>query len=432
MHDDVSDVEVGEPVSGALVPLVPRQFSDVELAAQLVEQARTQGLKLVGPDGLLTQMTRRVLESALEAEMADHLGYEKGDPAGRGVPNSRNGHSSKTVHTDVGPVQIRVPRDMAGQFEPQIVPKHVRRVGGFDEAILSLYAKGLTTGEIQAHLADVYGAEVSRDLISRVTDAVIEEMTTWRNRPLDRIYPVVFIDALVVKVREGQVANRPAYIVAGVSADGDRDMLGVWIGTGGEGAKQWLSYLTELKNRGVQDVFIVCSDGLRGITDAIEMVWPRATHQTCVVHLVRASLRYSARKDWQAITPMLRDIYTAPTADAAAARFTDFETRWGTEYPAMIGMWRESWEGFTPFLQYDQEIRKVVYTTNMIESLNARFRQATRRRGHFPSEQAALKVLYLVIQDKQGKGKHLTGRINGWKKALNAFALIYADRLTEN
>lgn len=424
-----SDVEVCEPVSGSLVP---RQSADVELAERLVEQARTQGLKLVGPGGLLTQMTRRVLEAALETEMAEHLGYGKGDPAGRGTPNSRNGHSVKTVHTDIGPVTVKVPRDVDGEFEPQIVPKHVRRVGGFDEAILSLYAKGLTTGEIQAHLSDVYGAEVSRDLISRVTDAVLEDMSAWRNRPLDRIYPVIFIDALVVKVRDGQVANRPAYIVAGVSADGDRDVLGVWIGTGGEGAKQWLANLTELKNRGVQDVFLVCSDGLKGIGEAIEMVWPRATHQTCVVHLVRASLRYSNRKDWQAITPMLRDIYTAPTLEAAAARFGDFDTRWGTRYPALINMWRESWERFIPFLEFDQEIRKVIYTTNMIESLNARFRQATRRRGHFTSEQAALKVLYLVIKDKQGKGKHLTGRINGWKKALNAFALIYADRLAEN
>jgi putative transposase len=261
---------------------------------------------------------------------------------------------------------------------------------------------------------------------------VVEEMTTWRNRPLDRIYPVLFIDALVIKVRDGQVANRPAYIVAGVSADGDRDVLGVWIGTGGEGAKQWLANLTELKNRGVQDVFLVCSDGLKGIGEAIEMVWARATHQTCVVHLVRASLRYSNRKDWQYITPMLRDIYTASTLDAAVARFADFETRWGTRYPALLTMWRDSWERFIPFLDYDQEIRKVIYTTNMIESLNARFRQATRRRGHFTSEQAALKVLYLVIKDKQGKGKHLTGRINGWKKALNAFALIYADRLADN
>ena len=424
-----SDVEVCEPVSGSLVP---RQSADVELAERMVEQARTQGLKLVGPGGLLTQMTRRVLEAALETEMAEHLGYGKGDPAGRGTPNSRNGHSVKTVHTDIGPVTVKVPRDVDGEFEPQIVPKHVRRVGGFDEAILSLYAKGLTTGEIQAHLSDVYGAEVSRDLISRVTDAVLEDMSAWRNRPLDRIYPVIFIDALVVKVRDGQVANRPAYIVAGVSADGDRDVLGVWIGTGGEGAKQWLANLTELKNRGVQDVFLVCSDGLKGIGEAIEMVWPRATHQTCVVHLVRASLRYSNRKDWQAITPMLRDIYTAPTLEAAAARFGDFDTRWGTRYPALINMWRESWERFIPFLEFDQEIRKVIYTTNMIESLNARFRQATRRRGHFTSEQAALKVLYLVIKDKQGKGKHLTGRINGWKKALNAFALIYADRLAEN
>jgi transposase-like protein len=429
MEEVVVEPVVSEPVSGSVVAVRPS--SDVDLAAVLVEQARAGGVKLVGPDGLLTQLTHRVLQTALETEMAEHLGYEKGDPAGRGAPNSRNGHSVKTVTTDVGPVTIKVPRDTAGEFEPKIVPKHARRVGGFDEAVLSLYAKGLTTGEIQAHLADVYGTQVSRDLISRITDAVVEDMTMWRNRPLDRIYPVVFIDALVVKVRDGAVANRPAYIAAGVSAEGDRDVLGVWIGTGGEGAKQWLSYLTELKNRGVQDVFIVCSDGLKGIGEAIEMVWPRATHQTCVVHLVRASLRYSNRKDWQHITPMLRDIYTAPTVEAAAARFADFDTRWGARYPALISMWRDAWERFIPFLEFDQEIRKVVYTTNMIESLNARFRQATRRRGHFPNEQAVLKVLYLVIQDKQSRAKRLVGRINGWKKALNAFALLYADRIAE-
>jgi putative transposase len=429
MHD-AAESNVREPVSGSVVAV--REPADVELAQGLVERARAEGLQLVGPGGLLTQLTQRVLQTALEAEMSEHLGYEKGDPAGRGAPNSRNGHSKKVVATDIGPVTIAVPRDTAGEFEPQMVPKHVRRVGGFDEAILSLYAKGLTTGEIQAHLAEIYGTHVSRDLISRITDSVVEDMTSWRNRPLDRLYPVLFIDALVVKVRDGAVANRPAYIVAGVSADGDRDVLGVWIGTGGEGAKQWLTYLTELKNRGVQDVFIVCSDGLKGIGEAIEMVWPHARHQTCVVHLVRASLRYSNRKDWQHITPMLRDIYTAPTVEAAAARFGDFEQRWATRYPAMLNMWREAWQRFIPFLEFDQEIRKVIYTTNMIESMNARFRQATRRRGHFPTEQAALKVLYLVIKDKQGKGKHLTGRISGWKKALNAFALVYGDRITDN
>jgi putative transposase len=289
--------------------------------------------------------------------------------------------------------------------------------------------KGLTTGEIQAHLAEVYGAEVSRDLISKVTDAVNDELAAWRNRPLDRVYPVMFIDAIYVKIRDGAVANRPVYIVVGVSADGERDVLGMWVGTGGEGAKQWLAYLTEIKNRGVADAFIVCADGLKGITEAIAAVWPLAIHQTCVVHMVRATLAYTNRKDWQAITPALRSIYTAPGDGEAAARFAEFKAKWGVKYPAVIRMWEAAWERFIPFLAFDVEIRTVIYTTNMIESLNSRFRQATRRRGHFPTEQAALKVLYLVIREKHKNGGNITARISSWKKALNAFALAYGDRL---
>ena len=411
----------GEPVPGDAW----RQ----ELAEELIGRARSEGVQLTGPGGLLTGITQMVLETALETELADHLGYDKGDPAGRGSPNMRNGHSAKTVHTDAGPVRIAVPRDRAGSFEPLVVPKHARRVGGFGTAILSLYAKGLTTGEIQAHLAEVYGAEVSRDLVSKVTDAVNDELTAWRNRPLDRIYPVLFVDALMVKIRDGTVANRPACLAVGVSLAGDGDVLGMWAGTGGEGAKQWLGYLSELKNRGVADVFIVCTDGLKGMGEAIEATWPAAVHQTCVVHLVRHTLRLTARKDWQHVTPGLRAIYTAPTAEAAAARFAEFTERWGTRYPAVIRTWEASWDKFTPFLAFDPRIRTVIYTTNMIESLNARFRQATRRRGHFPNEQAALKVLYLVIRDKKKNGGNITARINGWKTALNSFAIAYGDRI---
>jgi putative transposase len=403
-----------------------------QLAEQLLEKAKTDGVKLVGPDGLLAGITKAVLETALQTELSDHLGYEKGDPAGRGSPNNRNGRTSKTVHTDLGPVRIDVPRDRAGSFEPTIVPKNSRRVGGFDEAIISLYAKGLTTGEIQAHLHDVYGAEISRELVSKVTDAVNDELASWRNRPLDRVYPVVFVDALVVKIRDGAVANRPVYIAVGVSLDGERDVLGMWVGTGGEGAKQWLVYLTELKNRGIADVLIICSDGLKGLGEAIGQVWPQATHQACVVHLVRSTLRYTNRKDWQAITPAMRAIYTAATTADAEARFAEFCETWGTKYPAVQRVWTDAWERFTPFLAYDREIRKVIYTTNMIESLNSRFRQATRRRGHFPNEQAALKVLYLVVRDKKSKGKDIIARINGWKVALNAFALSYGERITNN
>lgn len=404
------------------------------LAQQLLERARTEGVRLVGPDGLLAGVTKAVLEAALQTELTEHLGYEHGQPpaAEAGTVNKRNGHTTKTVHTGVGPVEIRVPRDRDGSFDPVAVPRHARRVDGFDEAIISLYAKGLTTGEIQAHLQDVYGADVSREFISKVTDAVNEELATWRARPLDRIYAVMFIDALVVKIRDGQVANRPVYVAVGVNLEGQRDVLGMWIGTGGEGAKHWQGYLTELKNRGVADVLLVCSDGLKGIGEAIENVWPLATHQGCVVHMVRASLRFTARKDWQKVTPAIRAIYTASTVEEAAERFEEFAQEWGAKYPAMIKMWRESWEKFIPFLAYDVQVRRVVYTTNMIESLNARFRQATRRRGHFPTEQAAFKVLYLVIRDKTNRGGDIIARVPGWRQALNVFALSYGDRININ
>lgn len=326
--------------------------AELEFAQQLVERATADGVSLVGPGGLLAGITRTVLESALDAELNAHLDEVGVDEATGRRANIRNGHGAKTVQTEVGPVRIQVPRDRAGSFTPKIVPKHARRLDGFNEAILSLYAKGLTTGEISAHLADVYDADVSRELISRVTDSVLADMEAWRQRPLDRVYPVVFIDALVMKIRQGQVANRPVYVVVGISLDGERDVLGMWAGTGGEGAKQWAGYLTELRNRGVEDVFMVCSDGLKGMTDAIEQVWPQAVHQQCVVHLVRASLRYTNRKDWQKITPALREIYTAPTVAAAEARFEAFAAEFGDQYPAVIRLWRTSWAQFVPFLDY--------------------------------------------------------------------------------
>ncbi len=405
---------------------------DVRIAQELIDQARAQGVSLVGPGGLLSQVTRTVLQTALEAEMTEHLGYEKGDPAGRGRGNHRNGSSPKTVRTEVGPVQLDIPRDRAGGFEPRIVPKHARRVDGFDEAIVSLYAKGLTTGEIQAHLADIYDVDVSRDLISRVTDKVVEELAAWQSRPLDRVYPVVLIDAIVVKIREGQVANRPVYVAVGINLAGERDVLGLWVGTGGEGAKAWMATLAELRNRGVEDVCIVACDGLKGLPDAIGEIWPLATVQLCVVHLVRASLRYASRAHWGQITKALRNVYTAPTVDAAEQRFADFEQAWAGKYPAIIRLWRSSWEQFTPFLAFPPEIRRIVYTTNAIESLNARFRQATRRRGHFPNEQAALKVLYLVIRSPRPNRANVTGKTGGWKQALNALAMYYGERITGN
>ena len=404
-----------------------------ELAEQLVEQARASGVELTGPGGLLSGLTKQVLETALQVEMSDHLGYDRHDPVGRGSGNSRNGSTTKTVRTDIGDVELAVPRDRAGTFNPAVIPKHSRRLSGFDDAVLSLYAKGMTTGDIANHLADIYGTEVSRDLVSRVTDAVLEQMGEWQNRPLDPIYPVLLIDAIVLKVRDGAVANRPVYVAVGISVDGIRDVLGLWMGpSGGEGAKQWMNMLTELRNRGIGDACIVCCDGLKGLPDAIGAVWPAATVQTCVVHLVRNSLRYASKADWSKITASLRVIYTAPTVDAAEARFGDFAQTWRAKYPAMVAMWERAWGEFIPFLAFPVEIRKLIYTTNGIESLNARFRQAVRRRGHFPNEQAALKVLYLTVRKRRPNRSNPTGQINGWKQILNTLAMTYGDRLGIN
>ena len=403
---------------------------DVRLGRELMERARAEGVSLVGEGGLLAGITRQVLQAALEAEISDHLGYEKGDPAGAGSGNVRNGTTPKTVLTEVGPVDLAVPRDRAGSFTPQIVPKHARRVRGFDEAVVSLYAKGLTTGEIQAHLAEIYDVEVSRDLISRVTDKVAGELAAWQTRPLDRVYAVLMIDAIVVKIRDTAVANKPVYVAVGINLEGERDVLGMWVGTGGEGAKTWMTWLAELRNRGVQDVLVACCDGLKGLPESINDIWPRADVQLCVVHMVRASLKYASRKHWAAIAKELREVYTAPTQEAAEARFRDFEAAWGARYPALIGVWTRGWEHFVTFLRFPPEIRKVVYTTNMIESLNSRFRQATRRRGHFPDEQAALKVMYLVIRNPQPNRPNVTGRTGNWKEAINSLAGFYGERVT--
>ena len=398
------------------------------VADRLVEQARTDGVALTGPGGLLGGLTKKVLETALAAELTDHLGYEHGDPRPDG--NARNGTTPKTVRTDIGQVRIDVPRDRAGSFEPAVLPKHVRRLGGFNDAVISLYAKGLTTGDIVNHLADVYGDSASKELVSRVTDQVTEAMTEWQSRPLDAVYPVILIDAIMLKVRDGQVANRPVYVAMGISLDGERDVLGMWLGpSGGEGAKHWLSMLTELKNRGVADVCIVSCVGLKGLPEAINATWPQAVVQTCVVHLVRNSLRYASKKHWGRITADLKPVYTAPSAKAAEARFAEFAETWRPVYPALVAMWERSWAEFIPFLDFPVEIRKLIYTTNGIESLNSRFRQASRRRGHFPSEQAAMKVLYLTVLERRPNRANPTGRIPGWKSILNTLAITYGDRI---
>jgi transposase-like protein len=399
------------------------------LADQLVEEARASGVSLVGPGGLLADITKRVLETGLEVEMAEHLGYDKHAAEGDGSGNSRNGTRTKTVITEIGPVEIDVPRDRNGTFEPATVRKRQRRLEGVDAMVISLTAKGLTTGEVQAHLAEVFGTEVSRETISKITDAVLEDMAGWLIRPLDAVYPVVFIDAIHVKVRDGQVANRAFYCAIGVTVEGKRDILGIWASPGAEGAKFWLNVLTELKNRGINDVCIVCCDGLKGLPDAIGVTWPEAVVQTCVLHLIRNTFRYAARQHWDAAARDLRPVYTAVNETEARARLEEFYDTWAGRYPAIRTLWDNAWPEFVPFLDYSVEVRRVIYSTNAIESLHARMRRATRARGHFPTEQAAMKCLYLVVRslDPTGRGAHRW--MNRWKPALNAFAVTFEGRL---
>ena len=406
------------------------QIDQQRLAEELVARARADGVQLIGEGGLLTGLTKSVLECALEEEISDHLGYDKHDPAGRNGGDSRNGCREKTVLTEIGPVTIEVPRDRDGSFEPVIVGKRQRRLNGIDQIVLSLTARGLTTGEICAHFAEVYGARVSKDTISRITDKVIEEMAEWRNRPLDRVYPVLFIDALVVKVRDGQVVNRPIYVVIGVTVDGERDILGLWAGDGSEGAKFWLAVLTELKNRGVADVCIVVCDGLKGLPDSITTTWQFAQVQACILHLLRNTFRYASRRDWDELARDLKPVYTAPNAEMAGARFDEFADKWRSRYPAIVNLWRAAWEEFIVFLDYDVEIRKIICSTNAIESLNARYRRAVRARGHFPTDQAALKCLYLVTRSLDPTGRGRARWTMRWKPALNASAITFAGRLT--
>ncbi|WP_374223458.1 IS256 family transposase [Rhodococcus sp. WY5] len=402
-----------------------------QLVADLVRQARAEGVELTGPDGLLKALTKSVLEVALDEEMAEHLGYGKHDASGRGSGNSRNGSRTKRVLTDAcGEVAIEVPRDRNGSFTPQVVPKRQRRLSGVDEVVLSLYAKGPTTGEISAHFADVYGASVSKDTVSRITDRVLAEMAEWWSRPLEKVYAAVFIDAIMVKIRDGQVRNRPIYAAIGVDLDGNKDILGMWAGDGdGESAKFWLAVLSDLRNRGVKDIFFVVCDGLKGLPDSISAAFPLATVQTCIIHLIRNTFKYASRKYWDRISADLRPIYTAPNAEQARLRFEEFAEKWGKPYPAIVRLWNNAWEEFIPFLDYDVEIRRVLCSTNAIESLNARYRRAVRARGHFPNEQSALKTLYLVTRSLDPKGTGQTKWVVRWKPALNALAITFADRM---
>ena len=405
---------------------------DAELVSQLGERARSEGLSLVGEGGLLQRLTKIVIESAAEGELDAHLGYGKHVRAGGTDGNYRNGTRSKTVLTDIGPVELDMPRDRDGSFAPQIVKKRQRRLSGVDELVCSLSARGLTTGEIAAHLAEVYDASVSKETISRITDRVLEGMAEWQSRPLDVVYPVIFIDAIHVKIRDGNVANRPIYVALAVNCDGERDILGLWAGEhgDGEGAKYWLRVLTEIKNRGVNDVCIIVCDGLKGLPEAIAATWPATITQTCIVHLLRNSFRYASKKDWAAIARDLKPIYTAASEAEALDRFAEFSGKWEARYPAIIRLWESAWAEFVPFLSFDREIRTLIATTNAIESLNARLRRASRARGHFPSEQAAIKCMYMTIMamDPTGCGRRRWS--NRWKAALNAFEIAFDGRLS--
>jgi putative transposase len=402
-----------------------------DVVERLMAQVRAGDLELLGDGGVIAQLTKKLLERALDEELTDHVGYDRGDPAGRGSGNSRNGTTPKRVLTELGAVDLDVPRDRNGTFEPLIVPKGATRLAKFNDNVIALYAGGMTTRDIRKTLKRMYGVEVSPDLISRVTDGVIDELKEWQHRPLDSVYPIVYVDALVVKVRtSGTVINRPAYLAVGVDVGGRKHVLGVWLGDGGEGAKFWLSVLTELRQRGLADVIFCCCDGLKGLPDAIEATWPQASVQTCTVHLIRASLRFCSWKDRKAITTGLRPIYTAVNVEAAADALDTFELEHGDRYPAIVATWRSAWERFIPFLTYPAVIRKIVYTTNMVESVNYQMRKASKTRGHFPDDDSALKLLRLIARDiATTRGGDAGTGTQGWSEALNAFAIHFPNRL---
>jgi transposase-like protein len=390
-------------------------------------QSALEGLDpedITGPGGLLTQLAGRVVETALGAELTEHLGYPPGQAPPGGAENHRNGSTPKTLQTDLGAVEIRSPRDRDGSFDPRLVGKRQTRLAGLDDKILGLYAGGMTVRDISAHLVELYGVQIGRDTISRVTDAVLEDVAAWRSRPLDRVYPIVYFDALFVKVREDRsVRSRACYLALGVTCDGDREVLGIWWQET-EGAKFWLAVLNDLRRRGVEDVLISCVDGLKGFPDAIEATFPQAWVQTCIVHLIRASLRYVNYRDQRKVAAALRPIYTAPNADAALEQLERFDGEWGQRYPATVGAWRTSWEYVIPFLALPDELRRAVYTTNTIEGLHRQIRKAIKTRGHFPDEQAATKLIYLAIKRADAKWQ----RNRTWTAPRAALKIHFGDR----
>lgn len=383
---------------------------------------------LIGEHGLLKQITKALVERALQAEMESHLGHGKNETVTNAAKNTRNGKSSKTLKGEFGELPIEIPRDRDGSFEPQLIPKHQTRWTGFDEKILSLYARGMTVREIQSHLEEMYGTDVSPSLISSVTDAVADEVKQWQSRPLDALYPIVYMDCIHVKVRDaGAVRTKAVYLALGINLTGEKELLGIWIAQT-EGAKFWLQVVTELKNRGVQDVFIACVDGLKGFPEAIETVYPKTAVQLCIVHMVRYSLNYVSWKLRAEVATGLRTIYTASSAEEAEQQLDEFEQEWGADYPSIVKSWRSNWTRVIPFFDYPPEIRKVIYTTNAIESVNMSLRKITKNRGSFPSDEALLKLFYLAINNIS---KKWTMPIRDWKAALNRFNIQFEDRMPQ-
>ena len=385
-----------------------------------------KGTEIFGENGLVKQITKRLVEKALEAEMTEHLGYEKGHRGDGPRENPRNGTTKKGLKTDAGEIEIEVPRDRKGTFEPVLVKKRQTRLTGFDDKVLSLYARGMSTREIQGHLAELYGTEVSPDLISRVTDAVLEDVQEWRRRPLAAIWPIVYLDALVLRVRDGgSVRRKSAYMAIGVGVDGRKEVMGLWLEET-EGAKFWLKVVTELKNRGVEDILIACVDGLKGFPEALESVFPKVTVQTCIVHMIRNSTRFVGWKDRRQVAGDLKPIYTAVDRDAALEALDQFEQTWGARYPMIAQSWRSNWERVVPFLEFPADLRRILYTTNAIESFNARVRKLVNGKGHFPNDDAAYKLVYLAVVAAE---KRWTRPPKGWGQAMNQLAIHFEGRL---
>jgi putative transposase len=403
-----------------------REKKEKPIGDELIDKLLEQGRTAEDVNGLLKQLTKAVLERALQGELTEHLGYSKHDPAGHNSGNSRNGVTRKTLKGDFGEVELESPRDRNGEFAPQLIGKNQTRWTGFDHKILSMYARGMTTREIQGHLAEMYQVEVSPSLISEVTDAVMEDARAWQNRPLEAFYGVVFLDALYVKMRhEGRVENRAVYVALGINLEGRKDVLGLWT-SATEGAKFWMNVLTELRNRGVRDIYLVCVDGLKGFPQAIESVYPKAQVQLCIVHLVRASMNYVTWQDRKKVVADLKPVYKAATADEAERQLSEFEGKW-TKYPAIARLWREQWERVIPFFAFPAEVRKVVYTTNAVESLHMSLRKIIKTRGSFPSEEAAFKLLYLALAKVVAKWE----TVQHWKQMLNYLDTVCADRIRD-